>query len=377
MGKPLVSTLKTAVVFMALIYSFSAAAETSHHSHDANNAAESAESHADAKADPHATQTGENPIDAGAVYRNFCSVCHGDHGDGKSRAQGGLVPPPRDFTQPKAAIELTRDRMIQSVTEGRPGTAMTGWSKRISAEEIEAVVDHIRNNFMPAVTTETVLTGRRVFAENCSVCHGDRGQGAMWARSGLNPAPANFTDPAVKNLTRERMIFSVTYGRPQTAMSSWGKRLGEEDIEAVVDYIRLSIMHVRDEPKAAKADDNGGEHDHDAHGPGDIMNPLPHGLIGNKAIGEQLYRDSCTACHGAKGDGQGPRAYFIFPKPRDFQHPAAQAKYSREHLFNVISTGTVRTEMPAWDKVMTDQEIAHVSEYLFQTFINPDRESSE
>ncbi len=313
------------------------------------------------------------------IYQEFCSVCHGDAGDGKSRASGGLMPPPRDFTTPTAGVELTRERMIQSIAEGRPGTAMSGWKGRLSGEEIAGVADYIRVRFMPSSTTEISSDGRRIFAEYCSVCHGDRGQGAVWAQSGLNPPPANFTDPVLqKELTRERMIFSVTYGRPQTAMSSWKKRLNDDEIESVVDYVRQSIMGVREEsmpmqhaeakPEAAMSE----EHDHDAHGLENLNDPMPLGLTGDAEAGLALYERSCVACHGLKGDGQGPRAYFIFPKPRDFRHPAARAKYSRVHLYEVISKGVIGSEMPAWNKVLSKQEIADLSEYVFHAFIRPE-----
>jgi len=35
------------------------------------------------------------------------------------------------------------------------------------------------------------------------------------------------------------------------------------------------------------------------------------------------------------------------------------------------SKGRLRTEMPAWEKVFNQQQIADVSEYVFNTFINP------
>ena len=79
---------------------------------------------------------------AGAyIFHNYCSVCHGDKGDGQTRARNGLVPPPRNYTTPEAAVELTRERMIHSVTYGRPGTAMIAWGHELSGKEIENVVD--------------------------------------------------------------------------------------------------------------------------------------------------------------------------------------------------------------------------------------------
>jgi mono/diheme cytochrome c family protein len=36
------------------------------------------------------------------------------------------------------------------------------------------------------------------------------------------------------------------------------------------------------------------------------------------ARGERLYSESCLACHGERGRGDGPAAKFLHPKPRDF-----------------------------------------------------------
>ena len=66
------------------------------------------------------------------IYKKNCAVCHGEQGDGMSRARHGLNPPPRDFTSPVAKSELTRERMLTSVMYGRPGTAMMPFSAKIS-----------------------------------------------------------------------------------------------------------------------------------------------------------------------------------------------------------------------------------------------------
>lgn len=313
---------------------------------------------------------------AKALYHDYCSVCHGDKGDGKSRAQQGLIPPPRDFTSKESAQILDRDYMVHVVTNGKPGTAMTGWTSRLDRKQIESIVDYIRDDFMgpdPAIHEE----GRTIFKEYCSVCHGDTGKGAVWAQEGLNPPPINFATPSSKrNLTRERMIFSVSYGRPETAMTAWNKRLSADEIEKVVDYVRAEIMQLETAPAKTTEhdhhDDMMAKHDHNKHFGEDMVAPLPNGLKGNKDNGLALYEFNCSACHGSNGDGKGPRAYFIFPKPRNFGTPSAQAKYSRPHLFNSIATGSVGAEMPAWNKVFTDQEIADVAEYVYSAFIRPD-----
>ena len=85
---------------------------------------------------------------AEAIYKNNCSVCHGDRGDGRSRASNSLVPPPLNFT---VAGGLTREYMISVVAQGKPGTAMTSWKTRLTPEQIEAVVDYVRTQFMAEI----------------------------------------------------------------------------------------------------------------------------------------------------------------------------------------------------------------------------------
>lgn len=82
------------------------------------------------------------------IYADTCQVCHGERGDGQTFVANALNPPPRNFTTDTSKKELTRARMIKSVTHGRPGTAMMPWKNNLNAGEIGATVSFIRNKFM-------------------------------------------------------------------------------------------------------------------------------------------------------------------------------------------------------------------------------------
>ncbi len=220
---------------------------------------------------------GKGP-DGALLYHNYCSVCHGDRGDGNSRARNSLSPPPRDFVH---ATHLTREWMLAVVTDGKPGTAMVGWKTQLKPNEVAAVVDYIRDHFMS----------------------GNPGA----------PVPA----PKVSGI-------SAHGGREQDAAP----------------------------PTMA-----------------DMSLPLPRALKGSAARGAPFYQANCGTCHGKLGDGAGPRAYFINPKPRNFVEPASRARLNRPALFAAISEGRRGTEMPAWNKVLDDQQIADVAEYVFEQFI--------
>lgn len=324
--------------------------------------------------------TSDKATPPSAVYHNYCSVCHGDKGDGQSRARGSLNPPPRDFTSAQALSDLTRDRMIAAVKGGVPGTAMVGWQTQLEPQQIEAVVDYVREHFMRASSKADASRGRQIYARTCSVCHGDRGTGSVWASANLKPAPRDFSTPHARSeLTRERMLVAVAAGRPGTAMTGFATQLKSEDMQAVVDYIRGAFMRV---------DSDLGISGTQARGPtalpqtpvapaaatelkADMALPLPSGLKGDASAGRRFYDANCATCHGVKGDGQGPRAYFINPKPRNFIAATSRAQFNRPALYAAVSAGKNGTEMPAWNQVLQPQEMANVAEYVFQTFVQP------
>lgn len=244
-----------------------------------------------------AANAGERPAKGGeikpdVIYHNYCSVCHGDRGDGRSRARNSLVPPPRDFT---TAQGLTRDYMISIVANGKAATAMTAWKTQLNEREIAAVVDYIRHTFVEgqAAAGATTLPGATAAISGTNA-HGGRERDSAAALPGAGaPAP-------VKS---------------------------------------------------------------------DMSLPLPNSLTGMTARGERFYAKNCATCHGQKGDGNGPRAYFIRPRPRNFLDASSRTSFNRPALYAAIAMGKTGTEMPAWSKVLSEQEIADVAEYVFRQFI--------
>ena len=308
-------------------------------------------------------------VDGALVYAQHCVVCHGDKGDGDTRVRRGLSAPPTDFTTARARADLTRERMLHSVNGGNPGTAMMAFGTRLSQAEIAAVVDYIRSTFMTgkanAALPPKIAEGEQLYVRHCAVCHGDEGSGAVWTQSSLNPPPRNFTAAMREELTRERMITSVTYGRPGTAMMSFRKRLSTQEIATVVDYIRASFLG-----KAVKPAD----HPHIAQA--DMSLPFPAGLRGDAEKGKRFFNHNCFTCHGVKGNGKGPRSSFINPKPRNFLSIESRIRLNRPTLFGAVRDGIRGSVMPSWGKVLSDQQIADVAEYVFTAFVHPDDKQS-
>jgi len=319
-------------------------------------------------------------IKADVLYHNYCSVCHGDRGDGKSRARGSLVPPPKDFTQPPL---MPREAMIEIVRNGKPGTAMVGWKTKLNDSEVAAVVDYVFNTFGRVAVDPRLARGRSIYGHNCAVCHGDRGQGGPAHGAAAGPPARDFTAKVSRGeLNRERMVDAVMHGRKGTAMAAFSSRLSAPDIEAVVDYVRDVLMQSAPELVSGTHAHTGRKGEaptpppSSQQGRADMAQPLPRGLKGQVTRGEKFYMANCATCHGVKGDGQGPRAYFINPKPKNFLDDASRTVLNRPILFATISMGRLGTEMPAWSKVLSDQEIADVSEFVFRQYIRPTTQSA-
>ena len=54
---------------------------------------------------------------------------------------------------------------------------------------------------------------------------------------------------------------------------------------------------------------------------------------------KQVFAQRCVACHGSSGEGDGPGAAAIEPKPRAFSDPAWQDSVNDDHLKTVIVSG--------------------------------------
>ena len=83
------------------------------------------------------------------VYTHFCRPCHGDAGDGKGPAAGGLRPPPRDLRlgvykfAAVAAGQLPRDQdFVRTLRLGLHGTAMLSWD--IPAAELDDLIQYVK-----------------------------------------------------------------------------------------------------------------------------------------------------------------------------------------------------------------------------------------
>ena len=306
-------------------------------------------------------------MDGRRDYTDYCASCHGEEGEGA----GGIA----------AFAEGAGDvlRIVDAISGGHEDKIASAWQPELDKERAAGVAEYVQQTFLSPSEQLDRSAGQAIYARTCSVCHGEKGDGASWAHRSLSPPPIDFTSARAREMSRHQMIVAAGYGVDGTAMMPFSTQLSPAEIAAVVDYIRVEFVNPENavEPGATSHADHVGH----AHGDampigGDMGASFPEALVGDYQRGKAFYEENCAECHGINGAGDGRRAYFIRPKPRDFTSDRSRAELNRPHLFGAIANGVVGREMPAWSKVIDHQQIADVAEYVFATFIRPSTEST-
>lgn len=86
--------------------------------------------------------------------------------------------------------------------------------------------------------------------------------------------------------------------------------------------------------------------------------------------GGDIYRQYCQQCHGVTGDGNGPQAAYMIPKPRDYRKGMFKftstiygSKPLREDILRTIRRGILGTSMPSFD-LLPPQDLEAVTDYV-------------
>lgn len=99
--------------------------------------------------------------------------------------------------------------------------------------------------------------------------------------------------------------------------------------------------------------------------------------------GENIYQAHCARCHGDTGAGEGPASTMQRPRPRDFTSGEYKFKSTpdttlptQQDIVVLVRDGNLRSSMPPFKNILTDQEIEAVSAYVLE-FSKPKHEASE
>lgn len=96
----------------------------------------------------------------------------------------------------------------------------------------------------------------------------------------------------------------------------------------------------------------------------------PEAQIEHLVLGRDVYMVRCVQCHGETGDGAGPAASHLYPKPRDYRRGIFKftstpygAKPRKSDLMRTVKLGVSGTSMPAFS-LLTEGELSAVVDYV-------------
>jgi mono/diheme cytochrome c family protein len=95
------------------------------------------------------------------------------------------------------------------------------------------------------------------------------------------------------------------------------------------------------------------------------------GLAQDGERGREVYERWCSQCHGAEGDGMGPAAAYMLPRPRDFTRGLFQIRTTAggeiptdEDILHVINVGMPGTTMPGWEDKLAAADREALVQYV-------------
>lgn len=104
-----------------------------------------------------------------------------------------------------------------------------------------------------------------------------------------------------------------------------------------------------------------------AAAPASVGGPFPDPKL---EAGRSVFEQHCAACHGVKGDGNGPASVWLFPRPRNFnaglfkiQSTPAGSLPTDDDLFNTITRGMAGSSMPSFT-YLSEQQRHTVVQYV-------------
>lgn len=294
------------------------------------------------------------------IYNFRCYYCHGYSGDARTLAATFLDPKPLDFTH-ASPDKPDRERMLQSIRDGKPHTAMKGFAAVLQPNEIAAVADFVRQEFMVAKaentryhTEENGWPNHERYAAAFPFATGKIPLDTPWEQ--LDPQHAEgkrfFLTSCVSCHDRARVNSGgarwesrpLSYPRNQFAPGDYPPEFTPGEYPPVDAIASASPYRLHDLP------------------------PRLSGLTATERRGETLYQQNCAFCHAADGTSRNWIGSFMEPHPRDLTSPAAMYGMTRARLRTVILEGLPETSMPAWKSVLSEGEVEAVIAYMNRAF---------
>jgi mono/diheme cytochrome c family protein len=214
---------------------------------------------------------------------------------------------------------------------------------------------------------QLVESGRVIFQQNCSGCHGVDAKGEGPAALMLDPKPRNLVSGAYKFRstslgslpTTEDLIRTIEQGVPGSSMPGFPLMSTQEKYALVAFIKSLRSDWKKNEGRAL------------------LIPEAPAETFRNRTLflasafkGQKLYLEACISCHGDDGRGDGPSAADLVDSDNNPLPPADLGRHfiksgrRVQDIYKAIYTGLDGTPMPAFEGVYDEGAIWNIVAYV-------------
>ena len=258
--------------------------------------------------------------DGESLFGVFCAACHGPRGEGRRFPTLASTFPA--IGEPEFLAIVSDDFLRKTLMNGRPGRRMPAWGTKdggLRPEEIDALIGYLRS-LQPVVPTADAVNaapidrqkGDALFAQKCSPCHGEGGQG-----SAVAPPLAARDNPVTHD--DSRIYGTLSVGVAGSAMGSF-RNLDAASLHSLIATVK-------------------------ALPPVDAVRATWAPRKGDAQRGADGFARYCATCHGNRGEGkEGPA----------LANPAFQASATDGYLTATILRGRGATKMPHFGTAAAD-----------------------
>ncbi|QKZ03740.1 cytochrome-c oxidase, cbb3-type subunit III [Pseudomonas eucalypticola] len=213
-------------------------------------------------------------------------------------------------------------------SDGKTGwTGAHEWEKEMARADARFGPIYAKFAAMPidevAKDPQALKMGARLFASNCSVCHGSDAKGAYGF--------PNLTDQDWRWGGDPQTIETTILGGRHAVMPAWAEVIGEQGVADVAAFV------------IAQLDGR----------------PLPEGAKADAANGQKIFAANCVACHGPEGKGTPAMGAPNLTHPQAFIYGSSFAQ-----LQQTIRYGR-QGQMPAQELLQGKDKVHLLAAYVY------------
>ena len=184
------------------------------------------------------------------LYVSYCQLCHGTDGKGDGALAKAMKISPADLS---TTVRSRSDTILTKIITGEGRQTITGrdrhnllneampeWKGIFSEIQVKSLIAYLR--FLSRAKHDLMgdpEVGMQLYGKYCQVCHGEEGDGDGIMTQLMGITPMDHTNPNETNsLDNQELVMSILDGKGRF-MPAWQGILSQDDVEALVSYIRL------------------------------------------------------------------------------------------------------------------------------------------